>query len=134
MVHRWTVEGHNQRLNAVLAQFQKHNVHTGKSEQCTFVAKAIEFLGYKVTAEVTQIHSNIKCINQLPRPKRNNLYDFFLRNWRNILVRIYIDMTDMNNIFHWIFVLCNLDLWFRSYSKSCEVPLNLFGLDMNEPV
>ena len=42
------------------------------------------------------------------------------------LVGIYNNMIDMNNIFHWIFVLCNLDLWFRSYSKYCGVPLNLW--------
>ena len=43
-------------------------------------------------------------------------------------------MISINNIFHKIFVLCNLDLWFKSYSKSCGVPLNLFGLVMKEPV
>ena len=30
--------------------------------------------------------------------------------------------------FYRIFVLCNLDVWFRNYGKSCEVPPNLFGL------
>ena len=30
--------------------------------------------------------------------------------------------------FYKILVLCNLDVWFRNYGKSCEVPLNLFGL------
>ena len=30
--------------------------------------------------------------------------------------------------FYRIFVLCNLDVWFRNYDKSCEVPPNLFGL------
>ena len=34
---------------------------------------------------------------------------FFLKNRRKILVRIYIDLIDMNNIFRWIFALCNLD-------------------------
>ena len=47
---------------------------------------------------------------------------------------MYNNMIDINNIFHDIFVLCNLNLWFRSYSKSCEVPLNLFGLVTKEPV
>ena len=37
-------------------------------------------------------------------------------------------MIDINNIFHKIFVLCNLDLWFKSYSKSFEVPLNMLNL------
>ena len=30
--------------------------------------------------------------------------------------------------FYMIFVLCNLDVWFTNYGKSCEVPPNLFGL------
>ena len=36
-------------------------------------------------------------------------------------------MIDINNIFHKTFVLCNLNLWLKSYSKSCEVPLNLWS-------
>ena len=42
---------------------------------------------------------------------------FFLRNWHKSLVRVYNNMVDINNIFHKIFVLCNLDLWFKSYIK-----------------
>ena len=58
---------------------------------------------------------------------------FFLRNKHKSLVRINIDMTDINNSFLFFF-LCNLDLWFKSYSKFCEVRLNLFGLVTKEPV
>ena len=57
-----------------------------------------------------------------------------MRNMHKSLVRIYINIIDINNSFHTIFVLCNLDLWFKSYSKFREVPLNLFGLVTKEPV
>ena len=59
---------------------------------------------------------------------------FFWESGIKNLLRMYNSMIDINTIFHDIFVLCNLDLWFRSYSKSCEVPLNLFGLVTKEPV
>ena len=59
---------------------------------------------------------------------------FFLRNGHKSLVRIYNNLIGINNSFHKIFVLCNLDLRFKSYSKFCEVPLNLFGLITKEPV
>ena len=42
-------------------------------------------------------------------------------------------MIDNNNLSQ-DFVLCNLDLWLKSYTKSCDVPLNLFGLVTKEPV
>ena len=50
------------------------------------------------------------------------------------MVRFHNNLIDINNSFHKIFVLCNLDLWFKSYSKFCEVPLNLFGLVTKETV
>ena len=59
---------------------------------------------------------------------------FFLRNWHKILIRIFNNIRDTNYIFYGIFVLCDLACWFKSYSKSCEVPLNLFGLVTKEPV
>ena len=68
------------------------------------------------------------------KKKHINSYDFFLRNRQKSLVRIYNNIIDINNSFHKIFVLCNLDLWFKSYSKFCKVPLNLFGPVTKEPV
>ena len=41
------------------------------------------------------------------------LWFFFLRNQHKNLVRDDNDMIDVNNIFHKIFILCNLDLWFK---------------------
>ena len=58
----------------------------------------------------------------------------FLRNRHKSSIRTFNSIVDINNSFHRIFVLCNLDLWFKSYSKFCEVPLNLFGLVTKEPV
>ena len=42
--------------------------------------------------------------------------------------KVYNNMIGNIISFYRIFVLCNLDVWFRNYGKSCEVPLNLFGL------
>ena len=61
-------------------------------------------------------------------------YDFFQINRRKRLLKVNFSMIDINNIFHKIFVLCNLNLWFKSYEKSSEVPLNLFDLVTKDPV
>ena len=65
------------------------------------------------------------CVNK----KCNDVYDFFfffgVRNQLKSLLRVYSNMIDSNSIFHKIFDLCNLDLWFKSYGKSCEVSLGL---------
>ena len=42
--------------------------------------------------------------------------------------KVYNNMKGKLTSFYRIFVLCNLDVWFRNYGKSCEVPPNLFGL------
>ena len=42
--------------------------------------------------------------------------------------KVYNSMIGNIISFYRIFVLCNLDVWFRNYGKSCEVPPNLFGL------
>ena len=51
------------------------------------------------------------------------------------LGKLYVSFENVNNYmvgniisFYRIFVLCNLEVWFRNYGKSCEVPPNLFGL------
>ena len=51
------------------------------------------------------------------------------------LGKLYVSFEKVNNYmigniisFYRIFVLCNLEVWFRNYGKSCEVPPNLFGL------
>ena len=51
------------------------------------------------------------------------------------LGKLYVSFEKVSNnmigniiSFYRIFVLCDLDVWFRNYGKSCEVPPNLFGL------
>ena len=51
------------------------------------------------------------------------------------LGKLYVNFEKVSNnmigniiSFYRIFVLCNLDVWFRNYGKSCEAPPNLFGL------
>ena len=51
------------------------------------------------------------------------------------LGKLYVSFEKVSNnmigniiSFYRMFVLCNLDVWFRNYGKSCEVPPNLFGL------
>ena len=50
---------------------------------------------------------------------------FFLLKLYVSFEKSYNNMIDNIICFHRIFVLCNLDDWFRNYGKSCEVPPNL---------
>ena len=68
--------------------------------------------------------NNTACVNKSASLKEH----FFLR-------KLYVSFEKVNNYmigniisFYRIFVLCNLEVWFRNYGKSCEVPPNLFGL------
>ena len=67
---------------------------------------------------------NTACVNKSASLKEH----FFLG-------KLYVSFEKVNNnmigniiSFYRIFVLYNLDVWFRNYGKSCEVPPNLFGL------
>ena len=53
---------------------------------------------------------------------------FFLGKLYVSFEKVYNNMIGNLISFYRIFVLCNLDVWFRNYGKSCEVPPNLFGL------
>ena len=53
---------------------------------------------------------------------------FFLKHRHKSLVRVDINMININNILDKIIGLCNLDVWFKYLGKCCEVLLNLFGL------
>ena len=64
------------------------------------------------------------CVNKSASLKEH----FFLRKLYVSFVKVYNNMIGNIISFYWIFVLCNLDLWFRNYGKSCKVPPNLFGL------
>ena len=64
------------------------------------------------------------CVNKSASLKEH----FFLRKLYVSFVKVFNNMLGNIISFYRIFVLCNLDLWFRNYGKSCKVPPNLFGL------
>ena len=77
------------------------------------------------SAEITNHPPYTACVNKSASLKEH----FFLRKLYVSFVKVYNNMIG-NIIFSFfrIFVVCNLDLWFRNYGKSCKVPPNLFGL------
>ena len=77
-----------------------------------------------IVKEVKSPMSSTACVNKSASLKEH----FFLRKLYVIFVKIYNNMIGHIISFCRIFVLCNLDLWFRNYGKSCKVPPNLFGL------
>ena len=83
-------------------------------------------------SEVAQIKFLVFCIQRVSI-KMQQLLQFFLRNWHKSLVRVLNNIIEINSIFHKIFVVCNLDLGSQSYSKSCKVSMNIFGLVMKGP-
>ena len=64
------------------------------------------------------------CVNKSAPLKEH----FFLRKLYVSFEKVSNNMIGNIISFYRIFVLCNLDVWFRNYGKSCEVPPNLFGL------
>ena len=72
----------------------------------------------------TMIRHYTACVNKSASLKEH----FFLRKLYVSFVKVYNNMIGNIISFYRIFVLCNLDLWFRTYGKSCKVPPNLFGL------
>ena len=77
-------------------------------------------------ADVSLLHVdwNTACVNKSASLKEH----FFLEKLYVNLEKAYNNMIGNIISFYRIFVLCNLDVWFRNYGKSCEVPPNLFGL------
>ena len=67
---------------------------------------------------------NTACVNKSASLKEH----FFLGKLYVSFEKVYNNMIGNLISFYRIFVLCNLDVWFRNYGKSCEVPPNLFGL------
>ena len=72
---------------------------------------------------VTSNH-NTACVNKSASLKEH----FFLGKLYVSFEKVYNNMIGNIISFYRIFVLCNLDVWFRNYGKSCEVPPNLVGL------
>ena len=64
------------------------------------------------------------CVNKSASLKEH----FFLGKLYVSFEKKYYYMIGNIISFYRIFVLCNLEVWFRNYGKSCEVPPNLFGL------
>ena len=64
------------------------------------------------------------CVNKSASLKEH----FFLEKLNVSFEKVYNNMIGNIISFYRIFVLCNLDVWFRNCGKSCEVPPNLFGL------
>ena len=67
---------------------------------------------------------NTACVNKSASLKEH----FFLGKLYVSFEKVYNNMIGNIISFYRIFVLRNLDVWFRNYGKSCEVPPNLFGL------
>ena len=69
--------------------------------------------------------SHTECVNRSASLKE---HFFFLGKLYVSFEKVYNYMIGNIISFYRIFVLCNLEVWFRNYGKSCEVPPNLFGL------
>ena len=69
-------------------------------------------------------HNYTACVNKSASLKEH----FFLGKLYVSFEKVYNNMIGNIISFYRIFVLWNLDVWFRNYGKSCEVPPNLFGL------
>ena len=74
---------------------------------------------------VTLIQGYTACVNKSASLKE---HFFFLEKLYVSFEKVSNNMIGNIISFYRIFVLCNLDVWFRNYGKSCEVPPNLFGL------
>ena len=70
------------------------------------------------------LYASTACVNKSASLKEH----FFLGKLYVSFEKVYNNMIGNIISFYRIFVLCNVDVWFRNYGKSCEVPPNLFGL------
>ena len=78
----------------------------------------------KVKNRKKKKHNYTACVNKSASLKEH----FILEKLYVNLEKVYNNMIGNIISFYRSFVLCNLDVWFRNYGKSCEVPPNLFGL------
>ncbi|KAJ8346671.1 hypothetical protein SKAU_G00280720 [Synaphobranchus kaupii] len=68
VVHGATPAVHDERLARVLDVLASHNL-TLNGEKCIFAVPAIEFVGFRVTADgLSPLHSNVEAVLNLPEP------------------------------------------------------------------
>ena len=68
VVHGATVESHDERLHRVFSALAKHHL-TLNGEKCVFAAPAIEFVGFRLSADgIYPLHSNTEAIHRVPEP------------------------------------------------------------------
>ena len=66
VVHGATVESHDERLHRVFSALAKHHL-TLNGEKCVFAAPAIEFVGFRLSADgIYPLHSNTEAIHHVP--------------------------------------------------------------------
>lgn len=70
VVHGAMSDLHDDRLAKVLDVLASHNL-TLNGEKCIFSAQAIEFVGFRLSAEgLRPLHSNVDAVLRLPEPAR----------------------------------------------------------------
>ncbi|KAJ8332549.1 hypothetical protein SKAU_G00423380 [Synaphobranchus kaupii] len=68
VVHGPTPALHDEHLHQVLSVLAKHNL-TLNEEKCVFSVAAVEFVGFRLTAEgLSPLHSNVDAVQRLPEP------------------------------------------------------------------
>jgi len=68
VVHGATAKSHDERLHSVFKVMAKHHLPLN-GEKCVFAAPAIEFLGFRLSADGTYpLHSNTAAIHRVPDP------------------------------------------------------------------
>ncbi|KAJ8332775.1 hypothetical protein SKAU_G00416710 [Synaphobranchus kaupii] len=68
VVHEATVGSHDERLHSVFSTMAKHHL-TLNGEKCVFAAPAIEFVGFRLSADgMYPLHSNTEAIHRVPEP------------------------------------------------------------------
>lgn len=68
VVHGPDTDTHNARLERVFASLSRHHV-TLNTEKCVFAAPAIDFVGFRVSAEgISPLQSNVAAISAVPAP------------------------------------------------------------------
>ena len=87
---------HDQRLQEVMTRLKKHNLTLNK-DKCTFAAREIDFLGYRVSAEgVMPMHDNVEAIRKLKAPTNTKELSSFLgsTNYYRKFVPHYADIVE----------------------------------------
>ena len=86
------------------------------SDNCVVVEKMTHLVMPSIS-----YHAYTACVNKSASLKEH----FFLGKLYVTFENVYNNMIGNIICFCRIFVLCNLNVWFRNYGKSCEVPPNL---------